>query len=83
MTSYIGKRVKPKHFFLTNFLIMLGLIEHLGIIVQFALTFVFSTYVMAVATGIIWGIYLTTLIAFNIIWFFKVIRNDQRFKLYR
>lgn len=61
---------------------MMGLIEHIAIIVQFALTFVFSTYIMAILIGVIWALYSITLLVFNVLWYILIVRKDARFRLY-
>lgn len=72
--SCIGKIVKPHHLVLSNFVVMMGLIEHIAIITQIALTFIFGTYMMAIAIVLIWVVYIVILVTFNVLWHLKVIK---------
>lgn len=80
LMSWIGKLVKPKHLFLTNFVIMLGLIEHVALVVQLILTFIFGTYLLAIFIVIIWVVYFGTLVAFNVLWRRDVINKDSHYQ---
>jgi len=39
VVNWIGKKVKRKHIFLANFLVMMGFIEHIALISHVALCF--------------------------------------------
>ena len=32
LTSWIGRRVKPRHLILSNFIVMMGVVEHIALI---------------------------------------------------
>lgn len=81
--SWIGKIAKPNHLVLTNFVIMLGLIEHLAILAQIAFTFIFGTYLMAILIIAIWLGYILTLIMFNVLWRNQIVKKDASFASYR
>jgi hypothetical protein len=66
--SWIGHKIKRAHLIFANFVIMLGFIEHLAIIVQLILSFIYGTYAFAIPMILIWLTYIATLIAFNIFW---------------
>jgi hypothetical protein len=73
VVSWIGKIVKPNHLVLSNFVIMLSVIEHFAIVVQIGLTFIFGTYLMAIFIILIWVGYIGALTAFNVFWHLKVV----------
>lgn len=81
--SWVGKITKPSHKFLTNFLIMLGIVEHIAIVVQIALTFIFGSYLMAILIIAIWVAYIGTLIWFNVVWYTQLIKQDVSYDVYR
>ena len=81
--SWIGKLTKPSHKFLTNFLIMLGLVEHIAIVVQIVLTFIFGSYLMAILIIAIWVGFIGTLIWFNVVWHMQLIKQDPFYATYR
>jgi len=83
VVSCVGKVVKPHHLILSNFVIMLGVIEHVAIVVQILLTFIFGTYFMAILIIVVWLGFIGTLVAFNVLWHSKVVKNDVSFASYR
>jgi len=74
--SWIGKKIKPNHLVFANFVIMMGLIEHIALIVQIILSFIYGTYALAIPIIVIWLNYLGTLVAFNIYWRRDIINAD-------
>jgi hypothetical protein len=50
------------------------MIEHLGLIVQVVLTFIFGTYPFAIVISILYLGYLATLITFNVLWYKDVLK---------
>lgn len=66
--SWIGHKVKKAHLVFANFVIMLGFIEHLALLVQVILSFVYGTISIAVPALLIWIVYILTQILFNVKW---------------
>ena len=62
--SWVGKCVKPKHNVLANYVVMMGMLEHLAILAQVALTFAYGTLIFAFLIILIWLIYLAIQLAF-------------------
>jgi len=83
LISWVGRLVKPNHLVLTNFLIILGFLEHIALVVQLILTFIFGTYLLAIAIIIIWIGYIVSLIVFNFFWRRDVINTDFKYNAYR
>jgi hypothetical protein len=83
VVSWIGKIVKPNHLVLSNFVIMLSVIEHAAIVVQIVLTFIFGSYLMAIFIIMIWLGFVGALIIFNILWHLKIVSKDKHFASYR
>jgi len=52
--SVLGARQKKKHKLLTNFVIMMGMLEHIAIISQIIMTFFFGTWRYAIVIILIW-----------------------------
>ncbi len=55
--SWVGKCVKPRHQILSNFLIMMSLLEHLSIIAQVILAFAYGGAAWGFVALIIWAVY--------------------------
>ena len=81
--SCVGRIVKPNHLVLTNFVIMLGLLEHLSLLSQVVLTFIFGTYKLAIVILLIWLGYVGTLVVFNVIWHKNIVRDDLKYAVYQ
>lgn len=81
--SWIGHVIKPHHLVFANFAIMLGAVEHLALLVQVLLSFIYGTYGLAIPIIFIWLGYVGTQIAFNYYWRRDVIALDLKFKAYR
>jgi hypothetical protein len=62
---------------------MLGLVEHIAIVVQIALTFIFGSYLMAILIIAIWVGFIGTLIWFNVVWHMQLIKQDPFYAAYR
>lgn len=83
LLSYVGQVVKPNHLVLTNFVIMLGLLEHCALFLQVILTFIYGTYRLAIVILLIWLGYLATLLTFNVLWHRQIVKEDVKFAAYR
>jgi hypothetical protein len=62
--SGVGVIMKPRHILITNWLIMLGLLEHVLIFAQVLFTFAYGTINFAVVSIILWIIFIALNIAF-------------------
>jgi hypothetical protein len=62
--SGVGVIMKPRHILITNWLIMLGLLEHLLIFAQVLLTFAYGTLAFAVVSIVLWMIFIALNISF-------------------
>ena len=80
IVSYIGSRAKQNHKGLTNFVVMLGMIEHIALITQVALAFIFSDYAFSMATLAVWFFFLCQQFFFHVFWQYRVVRKDHRLK---
>lgn len=77
MLSYVGTKQKKKHLLIPNFLIFMGLIEHVGLITQLILTFDYGTWRYASTVGVFWFFYVAGNIGFYI-YHLKVIAQEDR-----
>ncbi len=77
IVSFVGKCVKPSHLILTNFVIFLGIVEHIAIVTQIVLTFIFGTYYLAIAVIVIWIGYVVVAVSFNIKW--RIVVQEIRY----
>jgi hypothetical protein len=80
--SWLGRCVKPSHLVVTNFVIMLGFIEHCALVAQIALTFIYATPSQTVTLSVLWLGYLATLTGFNIAWYKRVTLKDPQYIAY-
>ncbi len=56
--SWTGKMIKPKHKLFANFVVMMGLLEHIALISQVALCFAYGgTIAFALVSILIWLCY--------------------------
>jgi hypothetical protein len=78
--SVVGKCVKPSHQILSNFVVFLGIVEHLAIATQIVLTFIFGTSSLAIAVIIIYIAQVLVSIAFNIKW--RQVKQDPKYAQY-
>lgn len=62
---------------------MLGMVEHIAMVVQIVLTFIFGSYLMAILIIAIWAAYIGTLIWFNFAWYTQLIKQDVSYDVYR
>jgi hypothetical protein len=63
--NWVGNRVKPRHQILPNFIVMMGILEHIALIVQIALCFSYgSSIAFAIISIIIWLLYVAGQVVF-------------------
>ena len=56
--SYAGGRVKSKHLVVTNFLLMMGVVENLSLLTQIVMTFRFGTWRYGIVIILAWLFYI-------------------------
>ena len=79
--SWIGHKIKRAQLVFANFAIMLGFIEHLAILVQIVLSFVYGTIGMVIPIILIWVMYICIQIVFNYYWR-KNCKQDHKYQVY-
>jgi len=57
IVSCVGRCVKPRHQILSNFIIMMSMLEHLSIIAQVFLAFIYANAAWGFVAIIIWAAY--------------------------
>ena len=62
---------------------MVSMFEHLALVMQLVLTYLFSSYIMFMLTALVWLVFLLIQATFNLIFFRHVVKNDQKFSNYR
>lgn len=75
--NWVGNRVKPRHQILPNFMVMMGILEHIALIVQIALCFSYGGHIaFAIVSIVIWLLYVAGQIAF---WkYFKTLSEEDK-----
>jgi len=82
LVNWVGKIVKPSHQILPNFIVMMGILEHIALICQFALCFAYTRFVnfaFGIISVIIWLLYVAGQVMY---WkYFKtLIENDKHLR---
>ena len=62
--SYVGSKQKKKHLLIPNFIVMMGIVEHVALVTQIILTFNFGTWRYAIFIVIFWLLYVIVNIGF-------------------
>jgi len=78
LVNWVGRVVKPNHQILPNFIVMMGILEHIALISQVALCFSSfgSSIAFAIISIIIWLLYVTGQVVF---WkYFKTLIEQDR-----
>ena len=81
--SWVGSKQKKKHLLVVNFIVMMGVVEHIALITQIVLTFAFGTWKWAVPIILFWVAYVLCNILFQIRWYQEVVGKDKYYKMWR
>ena len=81
--SYVGSRQKKKHLLVPNFIVLMGIVEHVALVTTIVLTFSYATFRYAASAIFIWMTY----VAANIIFYHKhykmIATKDKRYMIWR
>ena len=81
--SVIAYRIKSRHRFLTNFILMMGALEFFCTATQIFLTFKFGTFRYAIVVILIFVFYLALNITFFVMFMRRIKKSDAKFKEHR
>jgi len=81
--SVISYKIKSRHRFLTNFILMMGALEFFCTLTQIFLTFMFGTYKYAIVIILIFVFYLALNITYFVMFQKRIKKSDQKFKEHR
>ena len=62
--SYVGSKQKKKHLLVTNFIALMGIVEHIALVTQVILTFSYATFRYAAVAIVVWVTYVVANILF-------------------
>lgn len=81
--SVVGAKQKKKHLLVPNFLVMMGVLEHLAIITFMVLTLKWGKPAYFVCTLLIWAAFIAINVWFQITFRKEVIDNDKFYQMWR
>ena len=81
--SYVGSKQKKKHLLIPNFIVMMGIVEHVALVTQIILTFKFGTWRYAIFIILFWALYVIVNIAFVIKFRNEVVKKDKMYAMWR
>ena len=81
--SYVGSKQKKKHLLIPNFIVMMGIVEHVAYVTQIILTFKWGTWFFNVFIIILWLFYVAVNIFFQIRFRQEVINKDKFYSMWR
>jgi hypothetical protein len=78
IVNLVGHKVKPKHLVWPNFIVMMGMLEHLALIAQVVLSFSYGgSFEFGIVSIIIYLSYIGANIAFTKIFKDKIQKEDK------
>lgn len=77
LLSLVGTKQKRKHLLIPNFIVLMGILEHAGIITQIILTYFYGTWRYMACVGAFWLFYVIGNIIFQIQFTKHVIGKDK------
>ena len=81
--SFVGSRQKRKHLLIPNFIVMMGIIEHVALVTQIILTYYWATWRFMVFIIIFWIMYVVCNILFQIKFKKEIIDKDKYYMMWR
>ena len=62
--SYVGSKQKKKHELIPNFIVMMGIVEHVALVTQIILTFMWGNLFYSIFSIIFWACYVVCNVLF-------------------
>ena len=81
--SFVGSKQKKKHLLIPNFIVMMGIVEHIALVTQIILTLYFGTWFLMIPAFLIWLTYVGCNIFFQIKFNKEIVEKDKFYKMWR